>query len=176
MIAAISLHSGMMKTNDLRGVNMNFFKLKRNDKEVFLNSDEVLATIDVVRDHAVITGLIPADGENWEVYLVPSSEYCEHLLRKVYKAFSDELERIKQSWTHKTPDEICSMCYMAVYISDIMNALDNADASDFDFETLEKWLQDPKEMIRLVCDFITNRNSSDYNEAICNFISQGTEG
>lgn len=154
---------------------MNFFKLKRNDKEVFFNSNEVLATADVVRDHAVITGLIPADGENWEVSLVPSSEYCEYLIQEIYKVFSDELDNIKKSWTHKTPDEICSMCYMAVYINDVMNALDNADASDFNFETLEKWLQDPKEMVRIVCDFITNRNSSDYNEAICDFISQGTE-
>jgi len=152
---------------------MNFFKLKRNDKEVFFNSDEVLATADVVRDHAVITGLIPADGENWEVSLVPSSEYCEYLLKKVYKAFSDELENIKQSWTHKTPDEICSMCYMAVYISDVMNAIDNADASGFDFEALERWLKDPKKMVETICECITNRNSSDYNEAICDFINQG---
>ena len=152
---------------------MNFFKLKRNDKEVFFNSDEVLATADVVRDHAVITGLIPADGENWEVSLVPSSEYCEYLLKKVYDAFSDELENIKQSWTHKTPDEICSMCYMAVYISDVMNAIDNADASDFDFEALERWLKEPKEMVKTICERITNRNSSDYNEAICDFINQG---
>lgn len=152
---------------------MNFFKLKRNDKEVFFNSDEVLATADVVRDHAVITGLIPADGENWEVSLVPSSEYCEYLLKKVYKAFSDELENIKQSWIGKTPDEICSMCYMAVYISDVMNAIDNADASDFDFEALERWLKDPKKMVETICECITNRNSSDYNEAICDFINQG---
>ena len=154
---------------------MNFFKLKRNNKEVFFNSDEVLATADVVRDHAVITGLIPADGENWEVSLVPSSEYCEYLLKKVYKAFSDELESIKQSWIGKNPDEICSMCYMAVYIRDVMNALDNADASDFDFEALEKWLQDPKEMVKVICDYITNRNSSDYNESICDYINQGLE-
>jgi len=152
---------------------MNFFKLKHKDKEVFLNSDEVLTTADVVRDHAVITGLIPADGENWEVLLVPSSEYCEYLLKKVYKAFSDELENIKQSWTHKTPDEICSMCYMAVYISDVMNAIDNADASGFDFEALERWLKDPKKMVETICECITNRNSSDYNEAICDFINQG---
>ena len=154
---------------------MNFFKLKRNDKEVFFNSDEVLASVDVVRDHAVITGLIPADGENWEVYLVPSSEYCEHLLGKVYKAFSDELERIKQSWTYKTPDEICSMCYMAVYISDVMNAIDNADASAFDFKVLESWLEKPEEMVKIICDRITNRNNSDYNEAICDYINHGVE-
>ena len=152
---------------------MNFFKLKRNDKEVFFNSDEVLASVDVVRDHAVITGLIPADGENWEVYLVPSSEYCEYLLNEVYKAFSDELENIKQSWTHKTADEICSTCHMAVYISDVMNAIDNADASGFDFEALERWLKDPKKMVETICEYIINRNSSDYNEAICDFINQG---
>jgi len=152
---------------------MNFFKLKHKDKEVFLNSDEVLTTADVVRDHAVITGLIPADGENWEVLLVPSSEYCEYLLKKVYDAFNDELENIKQSWTHKTPDEICSMCYMAVYISDVMNAIDDADAKDFDFEVLERWLKDPKGMVKTICEFITNRNSSDYNEAICDFINKG---
>lgn len=152
---------------------MNFFKLKHNDKEVFFNSDEVLATADVVRDHAVITGLIPADGENWEVSLVPSSEYCEYLLKKVYDAFGDELENIKQSWIGKTPDEICSMCYMAVYISDVMNAIDNADAEDFDFEALERWLKDPKKMVETICECITNRNSSDYNEAICDFINQG---
>ena len=154
---------------------MNFFKLKHNDKEVFFNSDEVLTSAEVVRDHAVITGLIHADGENWEVYLVPSSEYCEYLLKKVYDAFNDELESIKQSWVHMTPDEICSTCYMAVYISDIMNAIDNADAETFDFKALEKRLENPKEMVKNVCEFITNRNSSDYNEAICDLINQGQE-
>ena len=94
-------------------------------------------------------------------------------MSRVYTAFSNELENIKQSWIHKTPDEICSMCYMAVYISDVMNAIDNADASDFDFEALERWLKDPKKMVETICECITNRNSSDYNEAICDFINQG---
>ena len=154
---------------------MNFFKLKRNDKEVFFNSDEVLASVDVVRDHAVITGLIPADGENWEVYLVPSNEYCEHLLSRVYIAFRDELDNIKRGWIGKTSDEIFSTCYRAVYINDVMNAIDNANASNFDYKVLENWLENPADMVRIICDRITNSNSSDYNESICDFISSGLE-
>ena len=64
---------------------------------------------------------------------------------------------------------------MAVYISDVLNALDNADASDFDFDVLEKWLKDPNNMVKVICDRITFRNSSDYNEAICDYIRQGLE-
>lgn len=60
----------------------------------------------------------------------------------------------------------------SIYISDVMNAIANAGAEDFDFEALEKWLKEPKKMVKTVCEFITNRNSSDYNESICDFINQ----
>lgn len=154
---------------------MRFYKLKKNDKEVFLNSDQILLSTDAIKDYATITGAIPADEENWEVLMVSLSEYCEHLMQEVYKTFSDELESIKQSWTHKTPDEICSMCYRAVYISDVMNVLENSDIADFNFEVLEKWLKNPKKMVDVICDRIINRNSSDYNEAICDYINHGLE-
>ena len=154
---------------------MIFYKMKNKDKEVFIKSNEVLLTKDDIKNYAVKNNIVEEDVEWNEAYLVPTSDYTEHLLSRVYTAFSDELENIKQSWFHKSPDEICGMCYMAVYISDVMNALDNADASDFDFETLEKWLRNPKNMVKVICDRITNRNSSDYNEAICDYISQGLE-
>lgn len=154
---------------------MIFYKIKNKDKEVFIKSNEVLLTKDDIKNYAVKNNIVEEDVEWNEAYLVPTSDYTEYLLSKVYTAFSDELENIKQSWFHKSPDEICGMCYMAVYISDVMNALDNADASDFDFETLEKWLRNPKNMVKVICDRITNRNSSDYNEAICDYISQGLE-
>lgn len=154
---------------------MIFYKMKNKDKEVFIKSNEVLLTKDDIKNYAVKNNIVEEDDEWNEAYLVPTSDYTEHLLSRVYTAFSDELENIKQSWIHKSPDEICGMCYMAVYISDVMNALDNADASDFDFETLEKWLRNPKNMVKVICDRITNRNSSDYNEAICDYISQGLE-
>lgn len=154
---------------------MIFYKMKNKDKEVFVKSKDVLLTKDDIRAFAVKNNIIEDDVEWNEAYLVPTSDYTEHLLSRVYTAFSNELENIKQSWTHKTPDEICSMCYMAVYISDVMNVLDNADASDFDYEVLEKWLQDPEKMVKVVCDRITNRNCSDYNEEIYDFISQGSE-
>ena len=57
----------------------------------------------------------------------------------------------------------------------IMNALDNADASDFDLEVLENWLKNPKDMVQVICDRIINRNCSDYNETICAYIGQGIE-
>lgn len=154
---------------------MNFFKLKHNDKEVFFRTDEILTTTNVVKDYATKNKLISADEENGEVYSVPSSKYCQYLLKKVYDAFGDELENIKQSWIRKTPDEICSMCYTAVYISDVMNAIDNADAENFDFEALERRLENPKKMIKTTCDYIVGLNSSDYNEAICDFINKGQE-
>lgn len=152
---------------------MIFYKMKNKDKEVFIKSNEVLLTKDDIREFAIKNNIVEEDVEWNEAYLVPTSGYTEHLLSRVYTAFSNELENIKQSWIHKTPDEICSMCYMAVYISDVMNAIDNADASDFDFEALERWLKDPKKMVETICECITNRNSSDYNEAICDFINQG---
>ena len=154
---------------------MKFYKLKHNDKEVFLSSDEILLPTDFVSDYATITGLIPADGEKWEVCLVTPNEYCKHLMDKVYKAFSDELETIKQSWIAKTVDEICSTCYMAVYISDVLNVLDDADASGFNYEVLESWLKNPKDMVNIICNRIINHNCSSYNESICDYINQGLE-
>ena len=152
---------------------MIFYKMKNKYKEVCIKSNDVLLTKDDIKEFAVKNNIVEEDVEWNEAYLVPTSDYKEHLLSRVYTAFSNELENIKQSWIHKTPDEICSMCYMAVYISDVMNAIDNADASDFDFEALERWLKDPKKMVETICECITNRNSSDYNEAICDFINQG---
>lgn len=152
---------------------MNFFKIKNNNKEVFFSSDKELFSTEAVKDYALETGLITNDSGNWEVYLIPSSEYCEHLVDKIYNTFSNELENIKQSWIGKSPDEICSMSYMATNISDVMNALDNADASSFDFEVLENWLKVPKRMVDVICNLITERDSSDYNETICSYFNQG---
>ena len=152
---------------------MIFYKMKNKDKEVFIKSNEVLLTKDDIREFAIKNNIVEEDVEWNEAYLVPTSDYTEHLLSRIYTAFSNELESIKQSWICKTPDEICNMCYMAVYISDVMNAIDNADASDFDFEALERWLKDPKKMVETICECITTSNSSDYNEAICDFINQG---
>ena len=152
---------------------MKYYKLKNKETQVFIKTNEVLLTKSDIIKYAVENGIVEKNSCWNEAYLVPSSDYAEHLLSRVYDAFRNELERIKRSWIHKTPDEICSMCYMAVYISDVMNALDNADASFFDFESLEKWLRNPKEMIKVICDYITNLNNSDYNEAICDFINQG---
>ena len=151
---------------------MIFYKMKNKDKEIFIKTNEVLLTKEDIRNYAVMNNIVEDDDWN-EAYLVPADDYTGHLLAKVYDAFRKELESIKQSWTHKTPDEICSMCYMAVYISDVMNAIDNADASYFDFEILEKWLQNPEEMVKIVCNCIINRDNSEYNEAICDFINQG---
>ena len=152
---------------------MNFYKLKSKDKEIFIKSKDVLLTKNDIIHYAVENYIVEGDMEWNEAYLVPSSDYAEHLLSKVYDAFGEELEKIKQSWLRKTPDEICSMCYMAVYISDAMNAIDNADAADFEIDVLEKWLKDPKDMVQVICDRITNRNCGDYNEAICDFINLG---
>ena len=151
---------------------MIFYKMKNKDKEVFIKSEEVLLTKEDIKNYAVQHNVVENDIDWNEAYLVPSSDYAGYLLSKIYDAFSEELENIKKNWTCMTPDEICSTCYMAVYISDVMNAINNADAEDFDFEALEKWLKDPEKMVKTVCEFITNRNSSDYNESICDFINQ----
>ena len=149
--------------------------MKNKDNEIFIRSEKILLTKDDIRNYAIKNNIVEDDVEWNEAYRIPSSEYAEHLLLRVYTAFSDELENIKRSWTNKTLDEICSMCYMVVYISDAMNAIDNADASDFEIDALEKWLEDPKGMVKVICECITNRNSSDYNEFICDFINQGLE-
>ena len=67
------------------------------------------------------------------------------------------------------------MCYRAVYISDVMNVLENSDVADFNFEVLENWLENPKKMVDVICDRIINRSCSDYNESICDYINQGLE-
>ena len=147
--------------------------MKNKDKEVFIKSNEVLLTKDDIKEFAIKNNIVKEDVEWNEAYLVPTSDYTEHLLSRVYTAFSNELENIKQSWIHKTPDEICSICYMAVYISDVMNAINNADASDFEYEALENWLKKPEDMVRVICEYISKRNYSDYNEAICEYIRKG---
>lgn len=154
---------------------MIFYKMKNEDKELFIKSEELFLRKDEIFRYAVRNNIVKADDEWNEAYIITSGDYIRHLLSKVYKAFSDELEDIMHGWVGKSPDEIYSICYKAVYINDIMNALDNADASDFDLEVLENWLKNPKDMVQVICDRIINRNCSDYNEAICAYISQGIE-
>lgn len=154
---------------------MTIFKLKNNENEVFFRTNEALYTEDVVREYAIHNHLVDEGSDKPEVYVVTEEDYTKYLIKKIYDTFSNCLEEIKQSWNGKSPDAICGECYIVVYMSDIMYVLDETDPSMFDYRILEKWIDNPDKMIKILCDRITNRNSYDYNETICNYINQGLE-
>ena len=106
---------------------------------------------------------------------VDETEYKNHLLGKMYEAFYKKLEKIKESWKSKTPDEICSECYKAVYIGDIMHILSETDPSVFEYDVLEKWLDKPEDMVRIICNRVENGDFSSYNDRICRYIANGLE-
>ena len=77
---------------------MIFYKMKNKNKEVFIKSNEVLLTKDDIKEFAIKNNIVEEDVEWNEAYLVPTSDYTEHLLSRIYTAFSNELENIKQTW------------------------------------------------------------------------------
>lgn len=154
---------------------MLFYRIKNNYTEVCFRTDAPLYTSEEVTKYAMDTGIVEKSDERFEVCTIPSDEYREYLLKKIYRIFSKHLGEVKQSWVGKSINEICHECYRAVYITDVMHVIDDTDPSQFDYEVLEKWLENPEKLVKTVCDRIMSRENSDYNESICDYINQGLE-
>jgi len=152
-----------------------FYKIKNNETVVYFRADAPLYTSEEVTRYAMENGLVEKSDKRFEAFTAPSDEYREYLVNKIYTIFGKYLDEIKSSWTKKSLDEIMADCQMTVYISDIMHVFDDADATMFDYEALEQWLAEPDKMVTVLCDRVRDRSSSDYNEAIFEFINQGLE-
>ena len=131
----------------------------------------------MVLDYAVKNNILPDSfvTKSLTISRVDEVEYENYLLGKMHEAFYKELEKIKESWKNKTPDEICSECYKAVYISDIMHVLSETDSFVFEYDVLEKWLDNPEEMVKIICSRVENGDFSSYNDRICRYIAYGLE-
>ena len=97
------------------------------------------------------------------------------MLNKISSVFDKHLDEIKKSWQSKNSDEICNDCQKVVYISDIINVLCGTEPALFNFEMLESWVNNPEKIVELLCKRLEGQSSSDYNEAILDYINQGLE-
>ena len=158
---------------------MNFYKISTLgcEESVVFRCEENYNSNSMALDYAVKNKILPESFETMTLTVsqADETEYTNHLLGKMYEAFYKELERIKESWKSKTPDEIYSECYKAVYIGDIMHNLNEAAPSMFEYLILEKWLNSPDNMIRTIYRRIENGDFSGYNERICSYIANGLE-
>lgn len=93
----------------------------------------------------------------------------------MYKIFNSRLDSILKSWQTKKPIEICNDCMLVVCICDIMNVLDNNEATMFSEKDLEKWLEKPENIVDDLCNEIINRNCDSYNEMLTSYINRGME-
>ena len=158
---------------------MNFYKINASgcEKSIVFRCVENYNSNSMALDYAVKNNILPESfvTKSLTISQVDEAEYISYLLEKMYDVFYVELEKIKESWKNKTPDEICSECYKAVCIGDIMHILNEAAPSMFEYLTLEKWLDSPDNMIRIIYRRIENGDFSGYNERICNYIANGLE-
>ena len=158
---------------------MNFYKISTLgcEESVVFRCEENYNSNSMALDYAVKNKILPESFETMTLTVsqADETEYTNHLLGKMYEAFYKELERIKESWKSKTPDEIYSECYKAVYIGDIMHILSETDPSVFEYGVLEKWLDNPDGAVNTICSWLTNRDSSGYNESICDYINTAAE-
>ena len=158
---------------------MRFYKISSisSEKSIVFRCVENYNSNSMALDYAAKNDILPESfaTKSLTISQVDEAEYKDYLLGKMYDVFYQELERIKESWKNKTPDEICSECYKAVYIGDIMHNLNEAAPSMFEYLTLEKWLNSPDNMIRTIYRRIENEDFSGYNERICSYIANGLE-
>lgn len=131
----------------------------------------------LVLDSAVKNNFLPTDwiGEELCVEQAEQSDYILYLVNEIYGLFRERLEKLKQGWMHKTSNEIYGECSLAVCIGDIMNVLDNAEATEFSEKALEEWLKSPETIVDGLCGKIIERDCSDYNETVLGFINRETE-
>lgn len=158
---------------------MNFYKINASgcEESIVFRCVENYNSNSMALDYAVKNNILPESfvTKSLTISQVDEAEYISYLLEKMYDIFYVELEKIKESWKNKTPDEICSECYKAVCIGDIMHNLNEAAPSMFEYLALEKWLNSPDNMIRTIYRRIENGDFSSYNERICSYIANGLE-
>ena len=158
---------------------MRFYKISSisSEKSIVFRCAENYNSNSMALDYAVKNNILPESflTKSMTISQVGEAKYISYLLEKMYNVFYVELERIKESWKSKTPDEICSECYKAVYIGDIMHILSETDQDVFEYGVLEKWLDKPDEMVKIICNRVENGDFSSYNERICSYIANGLE-
>lgn len=154
---------------------MLFYKVRNNETVVCFRTDEVLYTTEEVVKYAMDNGFIEKSDKRYEAFTISSDEYRKYMLNKISSVFDKHLDEIKKSWQSKNSDEICNDCQKVVYISDIINVLCDTEPALFDFEMLESWVNNPEKIVELLCKRLEGQSSSDYNEAILDYINQGLE-
>ena len=154
---------------------MLFYKVRNNETVVCFRTDEVLYATEEVVKYAMDNGFIEKSDKRYEAFTISSEEYRKYMLNKISSVFDKHLDEIKESWQSKNSDEICNDCQKVVYISDIINVLCDTEPALFDFEMLESWVNNPEKIVELLCKRLEGQSSSDYNEAILDYINQGLE-
>lgn len=154
---------------------MLFYKVRNNETVVCFRTDEVLYATEEVVKYAMDNGFIEKSYKRYEAFTISSDEYRKYMLNKISSVFDKHLDEIKKSWQSKNSDEICNDCQKVVYISDIINVLCDTEPALFDFEMLESWVNNPEKIVELLCKRLEGQSSSDYNEAILDYINQGLE-
>lgn len=154
---------------------MLFYKVRNNETVVCFRTDEVLYATEEVVKYAMDNGFIEKSDKRYEAFTISSDEYRKYMLNKISSVFDKHLDEIKKSWQSKNSDEICNDCQKVVYISDIINVLCDTEPALFDFEMLESWVNNPEKIVELLCKRLEGQSSSDYNEAILDYINQGLE-
>ena len=154
---------------------MLFYKVKNNETTVCFRTDEILYATEEVVKYAMDNGFIEKSDKRYEAFTISSDEYRKYMLNKISSVFDKHLDEIKESWQSKNSDEICNDCQKVVYISDIINVLCDTEPALFDFEMLESWVNNPEKIVELLCKRLEGQSSSDYNEAILDYINQGLE-
>lgn len=154
---------------------MLFYKVRNNETVVCFRTDEVLYATEEVVKYAMDNGFIEKSDKRYEAFTISSDEYRKYMLNKISSVFDKHLDEIKKSWQSKNTDEICNDCQKVVYISDIINVLCDTEPALFDFEMLESWVNNPEKIVELLCKRLEGQSSSDYNEAILDYINQGLE-
>ena len=154
---------------------MLFYKVRNNETVVCFRTDEVLYATEEVVKYAMDNGFIEKSDKRYEAFTISSDEYRKYMLNKISCVFDKHLDEIKKSWQSKNSDEICNDCQKVVYISDIINVLCDTEPALFDFEMLESWVNNPEKIVELLCKRLEGQSSSDYNEAILDYINQGLE-
>lgn len=154
---------------------MLFYKVRNNETVVCFRTDEVLYVTEEVVKYAMDNGFIEKSDKRYEAFTISSDEYRKYMLNKISSVFDKHLDEIKKSWQSKNSDEICNDCQKVVYISDIINVLCDTEPALFDFEMLESWVNNPEKIVELLCKRLEGQSSSDYNEAILDYINQGLE-
>ena len=154
---------------------MLFYKVRNNETVVCFRTDEVLYATEEVVKYAMDNGFIEKSDKRYEAFTISSDEYRKYMLNKISSVFDKHLDEIKKSWQSKNSDGICNDCQKVVYISDIINVLCDTEPALFDFEMLESWVNNPEKIVELLCKRLEGQSSSDYNEAILDYINQGLE-